>query len=35
MDNNVLLNALQMYYTDNKNSSKLLEILKEVQNQLL
>ena len=29
MEHNVLLKALQNYYTDNKNSSKLLEILKE------
>ena len=29
MENNVLLNSLQTYYTDNKNASKLIEILKE------
>ena len=29
MENNILLNSLQKYYMDNKNSSKLLEILKE------
>ena len=29
MENNVLLTSLQNYYTDNKNASKLLEILKE------
>tara|TARA_B100000575_G_C23139416_1_gene662710 strand:+ start:3745 stop:4320 length:576 start_codon:yes stop_codon:yes gene_type:complete len=29
MENNVLLNSLQIYYTDNKNASKLIEILKE------
>jgi len=34
MDNNVLLTALQMYYADNKNSSKLLEILKEENNKI-
>tara|TARA_Y100000590_G_C15673502_1_gene997127 strand:+ start:1226 stop:1804 length:579 start_codon:yes stop_codon:yes gene_type:complete len=34
MDNNVLLTALQTYYADNKNSSKLLEILKEENNKI-
>ena len=29
MENSVLLNSLQTYYRDNKNSSKLIEILKE------
>ena len=29
MENNILLNSLQKYYMDNKNSCKLLEILKE------
>ena len=29
MENSVLLTSLQNYYTDNKNASKLLEILKE------
>jgi hypothetical protein len=29
MEKNVLLTALQMYYNDNKNSSKLIELLKE------
>jgi len=29
MGSNILLNSLQKYYMDNKNSSKLLEILKE------
>ena len=31
---NVLLTALQLYYADNKNSSKLLEILKEEDNKI-
>jgi hypothetical protein len=29
MENSILLTSLQKYYTDNKNASKLLEILKE------
>ena len=29
MENSVLLNSLQKYYSDNKTSVKLLEILKE------
>ena len=29
MENSILLNSLQLYYADNKTSSKLLEILKE------
>jgi len=34
MENNVLLNSLQKYYMENRNSSKLLEILKEEDNKI-
>ena len=34
MQNNVLLTSLQNYYSDNRNASKLLEILKEEDNKI-